>query len=66
MKQLGLPRAALEVWPHKKQLGFHPELFGSLRGWKLGLDGLDGLETVWGVWNQARSFGFSILIILLF
>ena len=35
-----LPRAALDVWPHKKQLGFHPELFGSLRGWKLGLDGL--------------------------
>ena len=34
-----------------------------LWGWKLGLD---GLETVWGVWNQARSFGFSILIILLF
>ena len=28
--------------------------------------GLDGLETVWGVWNQARSFGNSILIIFLF
>ena len=34
-----------------------------LWGWKLGLD---GLETVWGVWNQARSFGNSILNILLF
>ena len=34
-----------------------------LWGWKLGLD---GLETVWGVWNQARSFGNSILNIFLF
>ena len=39
-----------------KQLGFHPELFGSLRGWKLDLD---SLETVWGVWNQARTVGVS-------
>ena len=29
-------------------------------------NGLDGLETVWCVWNHARSFGNSILIIFLF
>ena len=32
----------------------------------IGKLGLDGLDTVWGVWNQARNSGNSILIIFLF